>query len=375
MYKLMETIVSEVRGYFSDWVDKIMRIAALRQRVRLGIDSVFSLVGMYALIAWGAILAFPPELEGKWPWHCLISMACSALIIRILFVDRKNGVGVCASALFTLANIWIFLDILVWTINWNRSNIAAISYVLFGFCGILILYVFDNDDAKRTGFLSALVLVCFTQVGIFADTNELSRAFGFLNIFDHKGPFIPSVQYQWEAVALAATAFMALIYLDMIEDIAGGLRGSNGFLGINTVTLLLISSIFFIFFAIAKLHNMYWHFGLIIAVSFCFLLVDRFVWKRLAGAPEQRHKDISSEARLLYRLIDIPVLVALSVMIGLFLNLGCPGEYEQLEKLKHLSEISKYNCEKAFPLLAGALAFQMISFNSMYVSFQIFGKD
>jgi hypothetical protein len=290
----------------------------------LGVDALFSFISMILLIIWG--------------------------ISTLFSVNHQPG-------------DWIF----------------CLTLILTGIFGAVVLFI-CRDRAWRTGILSTLVLVCFTVIGIFGSHTASSSFFlwvGNLAHIEEGKKFIPTDRARWEVVALVSTAYMACIYYDMISKCHSGFTNKKGFLTLGTVQLLLVTSVICVMAALYSLHDTPWHFLFVFSIAFVFMLCDVVVWKSLYRSKDKELKSISTESRYLLFLLDIPILIGLAAIIIFYWKLGfdgCPAiePHEDSAKISLFSDSVKreVGCSEAFPFLAGATAFQMIAFNTIYVIYQ-----
>lgn len=234
---------------------------------------------------------------------------------------------------------------------------------LVSLCGIVGFSAFlcAKKCLGRSSFVSAFCLLFFVLAGIFGSPDDFSVMFYAFKYINDGNNFINLPREKWEIVGLLSTLYMAVLYVGVIKPAARGFRIEEGLRSVDGVLILLGLSIILLFSAMVSLHYTGWHFNFIIGVTACFAAIDWLVWTGLSANQDKELKDYSDDARLLLIILDIPILLSLIVMRAYFWKLGC-------------SEIADGSlgseCAEVYPFLAGAVAFQMISFNVIYVFFQ-----
>jgi hypothetical protein len=278
------------------------------------------------------------------------------------FFQKSLGVDAVFASLGMLAlTAWGLATLLPF--QENCHNVSAWAVLGCGISGFLVILCLKNSK-RRIGALSLLVLIFFAFIGLKGSNPDASALFKLLSHAEVADNFIRNDRERWEAVALMSTAFMALIYWDSVQDLSDCLSKKTGFFGINSITALLITSLFFLGCAIVWLHDAGTHYWLIIGVASCFCAIDCFIYNSLKNVSADNCRAFVSEAKTLMYLVDIPILIGLLALRWYFSGTGCPDSSDSLP-------VNMKWCEPAYPFLAGALAFQMISFNLIYSIFQL----
>jgi hypothetical protein len=270
-------------------------------------------------------------------------------------------------------NLWVTVSmagLIGWSGCWSVSSwtlsIPAFLLIACGVICFLLLFIIKRD-AVLTGSLSAVVLIVFAAIGAIGDNIDVSR----LLPFDGTS-FISSNRERWEVVALVSTAFMAIIYLDAIDVIKGYFGRRRGFLGINTIVFCLLASTALIGFALRQLHDPNKHYLLVWLVTILFCIVDWYISWSFKSKP-RRAIAFAKESKTLLWLIDLPVFAALTVLgLFVFYHLDCTADALNgpVSGSGTFGEALSNNvCVEAYPFLAGALAFQMLSYNVIYIVF------
>jgi hypothetical protein len=221
------------------------------------------------------------------------------------------------------------------------------------------------NDSTRPGILSAIVLAVLVTVGIWGSSAGLSTMLTFGAVF------VSTARERWEAVALISTAFMAGIYYDALGDISEALIKNNRKDSFKVVGVLLAVSIIIIIYALFHLHEIKKHYVGIFMVTVLFAVIDWWVFWELSDCTLDDVKDLAVTSGTYLLLLDLPVLLALSVF-GIYLfTLNCnPKVLTYLvENGFNNEKVLSDPCVEVYPFLAGTLAFQMISFNILYVVF------
>ncbi|TPQ33089.1 hypothetical protein C2U70_20070 [Bradyrhizobium guangdongense] len=247
---------------------------------------------------------------------------------------------------------------------------TSVSEVLLIGCGILCLaLLMYHNDKTPTGPLFVVVLTTFVIVGSVG-AEDVSRLIPF-----QEPGFIRSHRERWEIVALASTAFMAVIYFDSLDDIKAFLDG-KGFQGINFVNICLVLSIALLLSALYEVHSLFYHYMLVLTVTFLFAAIDWHLSRSLSrkASTNGQAQALAEELRAVLFLLDLPVLAALAVLgLFVFTRLGCTGAGMLEAKIPESGTfgqiLAQNECVEAYPFLAGSLAFQMLSYNIIYIVF------
>lgn len=243
-------------------------------------------------------------------------------------------------------------------------KLAPLIYLLAAMLCLFVLLIVGQHSAK-TGVLSAITLAGFSLIGVMCTPEAVS---GLIPLAD--GHFIHTNREKWEVVALLSTAFMAIIYIDSLDEMSEALVSTRGV--VNSVTLLLIGSIGLIVCGLIFLHDTLLHYLCVVGVTALFAGVDLIFWRSLRkGGDNAKH--YAQDSKTLLVILDIPVLIGLLVLSGFLVKLNCaPSILTGIPETPTSYEMMYRNaCVEAFPFMAGALAFQMISFNVIYVFFAL----
>ena len=242
-----------------------------------------------------------------------------------------------------------------------RPSLAAAVCISCGLTCLVIQFLLKESD-ERDGTLAAIVLGCFAIIGAFGSSESVSQLIPL-----GEGSFVNSNGERWEVVALSSTAFMALLYFDSVETIKGGFTGSNR---ITPLLAGLVGSIVCIIFALHFVHQPLPHYLFVISAACLFCVVDWHTYQCLVGSSDAEMHRRGVGAKMVLMILDVPVVIGLIVMSGYFYYLQCEPDVMSRMIGPVTFEAALGNaCLEAYPFLAGALAFQMISFNVIYVAF------
>lgn len=252
------------------------------------------------------------------------------------------------------------------TIIYASASEAAPPALLIGCTAIcLILLCIMPVGAARIAALSATVLVAFALIGVFGSNASVST---LVPIGEN---IVRSNHARWEVVALMSTGFMALVYMDALDEIKAGFAAGRGLRGSNVVIVLLAASAVFIWLALKNIDIYITHQLYILLVCVSFGAVDLYIWKMHCKNTDGSLCQPAENSRTTFILLDIPIFAGLAVLFLFALTLGCTDQDTIAALSDSLAELSNHPCVEGPPFLAGAIAFQMISFNLIYVLFTL----
>jgi hypothetical protein len=268
--------------------------------------------------------------------------------------------------------VGIFLVLIFGRSAWYTGQVwpsfAGLTLALSSIVCLIIL-VCKWKSPTQVGPLSTILLAAFVVIGMWAKNSDVSGLLGLADEYQ-----IASNRERWEVVALASTAFMAALYFDEVKSIMKCFD-DRGVGGAEIVNLLLFVSIVVIYVAIIFLKITKFHYLFVLGVALIFTFIDGFIWYRLRGATAEQINALrkSHESWRYFILLDVPVLLGLAAIGAFFWTLGCDQRYlTTMVPSGFTYETALANpCVEVFPFVGGAIAFQMIAYNVIYVIFAL----